>query len=334
MDISIIIVSWNAAEMLPRCLDSIFSSHSKVKYEVILVDNASQDETVATVRNFYPDVHIVENKTNLGFARAVNIGYRRSSGKYIMSLNPDTEVLDGTLDEIVMFLDKNPQIGLLAPGIIEPRLGQGISVLLHESPFRMPPLSFLPARVLFSLLRRSQAQNKSFISGSKGFIEGNYIEGPCIVARREVLENDRFFSEDTFMYNEEFPLCEDVRKKGYKVGVLTSSVVKHVGSASYLGAFDHTFAVRLEATRGWYHFHHERGYPVKWIAILQLLDALPTFIGVWIKNQLSKEVAPDRIAALAYHRSRIVGFFWILISPKRLEVIARNNIRRKLGGEW
>lgn len=331
MDISIIIVTWNSANTISRCIESILHSESKSKYEIIVVDNASKDNTVEIVNKNYPEVHLIRNPSNYGFARAVNIGYRESSGKYVMSLNPDAEVLRETIDTIVGFMDTQPEVGLLAPGIIESRLGEGIHLLVHENSFRMPPLSF------FSIILKKKKEKKDYYrhkNAQNVFVYGQYVEGPCIVARRSALNAKIFFREDTFLYNEEFPLCEDVRRKGYKVGVLSSALVRHIGSTSYLASYDQTFIVRLEAIRGWYQLHRGKGYPIKRLALLQLADATVTFMAVWLMGKVRRTESQAREAALAYHRSRMVGFFWIIFNPKKLEIITREGIRNILGGEW
>jgi len=97
MDLSIIFVNWNSVAFLRECLKSIYARPPAFSLEVIVVDNDSPDKVIHVIRQDFPDVRIIESKVNLGFAGANNLGYRNSSGEFLLFLNPDTEVLDGQL---------------------------------------------------------------------------------------------------------------------------------------------------------------------------------------------------------------------------------------------
>jgi GT2 family glycosyltransferase len=116
-DLTIIIVNYNTADMLVRCLHSI-SSHSGDNPEVIVVDNASQDSSLEMTKATFPWVKVVVNKRNLGFARANNQALEISNSKYIYFLNPDTEVKDGAFDAIIEFMETNPEVGLAGTRIV------------------------------------------------------------------------------------------------------------------------------------------------------------------------------------------------------------------------
>ena len=107
--ISIIIVSWNTARFLENCLASILANPPTSPFENWVVDNASTDDSHRMVREKFPQVHLVENRENVGFARANNQAIQRCTGKYILLLNPDTLVASGALQALVDFLDKHPE---------------------------------------------------------------------------------------------------------------------------------------------------------------------------------------------------------------------------------
>ena len=97
MDLSIIIVNWNVKDLLSKCLESVFTHTGGIRFEVIVVDNGSRDGSAEMIRQEFPQVKLVVSRDNLGFARANNIGIKRAQGRYILLLNPDTELFNNAL---------------------------------------------------------------------------------------------------------------------------------------------------------------------------------------------------------------------------------------------
>ena len=112
MDISIIIVNWNTKRLLLDCLSSIFKTVKEISFEVWLVDNASTDGSVEAVKSRYPDVKIIENEINLGFAAANNLALKRMKGRYALLLNTDTALTNGAVKELYDFMEANPEAGM------------------------------------------------------------------------------------------------------------------------------------------------------------------------------------------------------------------------------
>ena len=110
VDLSIIIVSWNVADLLAACLDSVFGNQdpSNLDTEVIVVDSASSDHSVAMIKDRFPSVRLLACDENIGFARANNLGLRRARGRYMLLLNPDTEVLGDAPGRMVQELERTP----------------------------------------------------------------------------------------------------------------------------------------------------------------------------------------------------------------------------------
>lgn len=113
IQLSIIIVNWNTRDFLVSCLNSIFSNAPRVPYEVIVVDNNSQDGSAEAVRNKFPKVALLEERTNWGYAHGNNLGISRATGDYILTLNPDTEVFADTFHTALNFMDQNPSVGVI-----------------------------------------------------------------------------------------------------------------------------------------------------------------------------------------------------------------------------
>ncbi|MGB2805841.1 MAG: glycosyltransferase family 2 protein, partial [Candidatus Zixiibacteriota bacterium] len=120
MDISIIIVTWNSQDFIRNCLDSIFLLGDRVSREIIVVDNGSSDETAKIVREFYPGVNLIENKGNLGYAKANNQGIEGAQGRYVLLLNPDTQLTENSLSSMYEFMERDPRAGALGPKLLNP----------------------------------------------------------------------------------------------------------------------------------------------------------------------------------------------------------------------
>ncbi len=113
MEISIVIVNWNTRQLLLNCIASIYEHMPDVSYEIWVVDNGSTDDSVAKVMSTYPDVHIIENKQNLGFAAANNKAFKQMNGRYCLLLNSDTVLTHGAVAQLHLFLEENSKAGMV-----------------------------------------------------------------------------------------------------------------------------------------------------------------------------------------------------------------------------
>src|SRR3954452_15815750 len=119
-DLTVILISFNSVAWLRRCLGSIAAIRSAVKLEIILVDNGSRDGSIEAARQVWPDIVVLPQKINLGYVKANNIALARATGRYVMFLNNDTEILPGCFDELVRFMDAHPEAGLTGPKLLNP----------------------------------------------------------------------------------------------------------------------------------------------------------------------------------------------------------------------
>lgn len=117
-DLSVCIVNWNGAELLRNCLESLVLAGRHARIEVLVVDNASRDGSAELIEKLFPDVVLVRNSRNLGFARANNQAAELASGRYLLFLNNDTVVGEYSLRDLVRFLDAHPEVGLVGPRLI------------------------------------------------------------------------------------------------------------------------------------------------------------------------------------------------------------------------
>ncbi len=232
MDLSIIIVNYNAAPYLARCLTSIESCLSGITCEVCVVDNASTDCTRMLIGNRFPGVQIIANDRNLGFAAGVNQGLEKTNGRYILWLNPDTEILDGGMTELLRYLKREPEVGIIGPQIVDP--GGTIQLSCRSFP--------LYRTILFhrySLLTRWLPQNRY----SREYLhtdwdhtsirEVDWVSGACLLHRRVVLDDIGGLDERFFMYCEDVDFCLRARQVGWKVHYHPGmQVLHHIGGSS------------------------------------------------------------------------------------------------------
>ena len=225
--ISIVIINWNTRNRLSECLMSIISEPNSDPYEILVVDNHSDDASSQMVRTKFPQVKLLEMRENVGFARANNIAIWRSRGDHKLLLNPDTLVKPDTIRMLSRFLDTNPGAGAVGPKILSP------GGLLQFSASREPTLRRGFSR-LFHLeaILPSTDYGMSQWSSDKGR-EVDVLMGASIMVRKTALDEVGAFDEDFFMYSEEVDLCHRLRKAGWGVHwTPQAQIVHHGGQAS------------------------------------------------------------------------------------------------------
>lgn len=230
MDISIIIVNWNTKDLLLGCLASLHSEASRLENEIIVVDNASTDDSVNAVRERFPRVKIIQNQTNLGFAKANNIGILESSGRYVCLVNSDVVVRDGCLEKLLAFMDQHRTVGIVGPKLLFPNL------TLQWSCKRFPTLwSYFCESVGLSRIFRASP----FFSGEHmQFFQHDVIcpidslVGALLFVRKEAIEHVGLLDECFFMYGEETDWCKRLRKAGFEIFFLPEAEAVHYGAGS------------------------------------------------------------------------------------------------------
>lgn len=222
MDLSIIIPSFNTKTLLERCLASIYQSlkGSEITFEIIVVDNASQDGTAQLVGKKFPQVHLVCNKTNVGFSKANNQAIRKASGSHILLLNSDIVVQNDAISSLYRFIKKNPTV--FAGG-----------KLLNEDGSPQPscgPFFTLPV-VAAMLFARGDHWGVTRYSPDR-LERVDWISGACIMAEKSSFMDAGLFDEGIFMYMEEIDLLYRARAKGHDVYFVDSARFIHTGAAS------------------------------------------------------------------------------------------------------
>lgn len=229
-DISVIIVSYNTADMLRNCLNSISEQSENINLETIVIDNASKDGSPSMVKKEFPHVRLIENEENLGFAKANNEGIRKSHGRYIALVNSDVVILNSCLQKLVSFMDENPDIGMTGPKILNPDLTL------------QPQCRYFPT--LWNNFSQSMAFNKLFPKSrlfSGPFMkywphdqirQVDVLTGCFWFVREKAVQEVGLLDEDFFMYGEDIDWCKRFHKKGWKVVFFPDSEAIHFGGVS------------------------------------------------------------------------------------------------------
>jgi GT2 family glycosyltransferase len=230
MDLSIIIVNWNSADYLKDCLLSIIHETRDVNYEIIVVDNASYDAAGDIIKKEFPSVKFIQSHENGGFARANNIGFKQSSGRNLLFINPDTRVIGSAINVMLSYLESIPDVGAVGCKL----LYSDLSLQLHSvQPY---PTIF---NQLFDIDFFKNRYPKWKLWGIRPLVDNSgsperveVVPGTCIMVKREIFEEVGLFSEDYFMYAEDIDLCYKINHTGSKVYFISGAEVVHHGGAS------------------------------------------------------------------------------------------------------
>lgn len=232
MRLSVIIVSYNVYPFLDNCLRSVRQALKKIDGEVIVIDNASVDRTVELVRQHFPDVHVIANANNVGFAVANNQGIEASAGEYVLLLNPDTIVSEDTFTTCLDFMDQHPDAGALGVKMLD-----GSGQFLPESKRGLPTLlsSFMKMSGLYRLWPHSSKWN-NYYQGHIGENETAKIDVLCgafMFMRKKVLDKTGYLDESFFMYGEDIDLSYRITKAGYSIYYLpTTNIIHYKGEST------------------------------------------------------------------------------------------------------
>lgn len=226
MRLSVIIVSYNVYPFLDNCLRSVRQALNGIEGEIIVVDNASVDHTSQLVRQHFPDVVMIANTDNSGFAKANNQGIAAAKGEYILLLNPDTIVSGDTLSTCLRFMDEHADAGAIGVKMLD-----GSGRFLPESKRGLPTLSasFMKMTGLYRLFPHSEKWNRYY----QGHIDENetakieVLCGAFMFIRKATLEQSGDLDEDFFMYGEDIDLSYRITKAGYAIYYLPDTNIIH-----------------------------------------------------------------------------------------------------------
>jgi GT2 family glycosyltransferase len=247
-DLSIVIVNWNSRDFLEKCLSSVRERGAGLRHEVIVVDNASFDGSAELVERQFPEVRFIQSERNLGFGKANNLGVERSTGRHVLFLNPDTEIVGDALAALVAFADQRPDAGVVGPKL----LNSDLSIQM-ESIRAFPSLAnqILDSHYLKSRFPRLGLWGMRPLYESSDTPEPvDVVSGACMMVKREVFDRVGGFSSRYFMYSEDVDLCYKVREAGWKTYFQgRAEVVHHGGKSSALTPVSQFAAVLMRESR-------------------------------------------------------------------------------------
>jgi GT2 family glycosyltransferase len=248
MELSVIIVNYNAREHLENCLESLFENTRLRPIEVWVVDNASSDGSVEMLKERFPQVQVIESNENLGFGAANNEAMRRAKGRYKLLLNNDTIVHPDAIDTMVRIMSERPRVGVLGPllrnedGTVQISYGDRVSFFSELSQKR------LSARYQAGHLKTQ----RHIESRSREESHPDWVTGACMMLQAELPQEVRFFDENFFMYLEDVDLCERIRQKGFQVLYSPEAELTHLRGKSVEA---HSERVALEYRRSQLYFY-------------------------------------------------------------------------------
>lgn len=240
MDVSIILVNYKTKDITLNCIESIVDHTEGIDYEIILVDNNSEDGTVEAVKKTFPSTKVIENNENLGFANGCNIGIDNSSGKYLLFLNTDTILVENTIKKLYDFMERHKEFGVIGVlltdenGKITQSWGEFLPFKRGFRDFILK--AFLPKWAKNKILTSIESQKysefeKEFFKGRE-YVEVDYVVGADMFVKGNLAKELKFDS-DYFMYFEEADFQLKVRKRKLKIGIIKGSRIIHLESKSF-----------------------------------------------------------------------------------------------------
>lgn len=285
MDISVVIVNWNTRALLHQTLDTLYKESHDVNFETIVVDNGSTDGSVDLVQQKWGNVRLFTLPENKGFAVGNNVGFREAKGRYVLLLNSDTIVLSSTLYGMTHFLDTHPDAGcvgcrhLNSDGSLQRSIDNFPSLvndfLSYSELYRLPLLQ--PFLIKHFLWWSDHNQTRPV----------DWVNGACMMVRRDVIKQIGGLDEGYFIYAEEIDWCYRMRKAGWQVYFTADAEIIHIGGQAMNRAADKRIVLKY---KGQYRFYRKH-YPLwKYIVLRFIVTgiAIPRIVILFILYLFSR----------------------------------------------
>ncbi len=308
MQLSVIIVNYNVKYFLEQVLLSVTRAAKGLQVETIVVDNNSVDDSVDFIRKHFPEVILIANKENTGFAVANNQGIRISKGKYVLLLNPDTVVGEDTFRSVIKFMDANPNAGGLGIRMID---GKGFFLPESKRGLPTPWVSFCKMTGLGSLFAKSKLFNHYYMGhlSADAIQEIEVLAGAFMWMRRETLEKVGYLDEAFFMYGEDIDLSYRIIQGGYKNYYFPHDPIIHYkgestkkGSLNYVKVFYNAMIIFARK-------HFSGSGAQLYIRVIQLAIYLRAGLAL-LSRFLKQMIAPLLDAFFIYGGMYFIKNFW------------------------
>lgn len=248
MDVSVIIVNWNSADFVRKCITSIWRETPDLRYEIIVVDSASYDGCGEMLGREFAGVRFIQSEKNVGFARANNLGFEQSQGDYVLFLNPDTELVGPAINVLHRALMELPDAGIVGAKLLNTDLTlqtecvQAFPTILNQLLDAEVLRRAFPRHPLWGMAPLFAAERKPAVV--------QVVCGASMMMRRSAFERIGRFSEDYFMYSEDADLCYKAQKSGYKNYYVPEATIMHYdGGSTAKTSFNKLSNVMLKESR-------------------------------------------------------------------------------------
>lgn len=305
-DVSIVIVNWNTCEFLRNCLASIYKGRGVSGFEVIVVDNASSDGSATMIKTEFPQVMLIENSSNSGFAAANNQGVALASGLYVLLLNPDTIILDDAIATAVSFVGAHPEAAVIGCRVMN------VDRTLQPTCFMFPSVlnMLLSAAYLYKLFPKSRFFGRERMTwwDRDDAREVDVVTGCFMLVRHEAIKQVGLMDEQFFVYGEETDWCYRFKQAGWKVFFTPSPQIIHLGGQSSKNvAFQMALQLRGSILK---FFRKHRSYLEYQLACFLMLIFFVVRVPVWFV----KFLVSTRERAYCWFRMKIyvIGIWKLL----------------------
>jgi GT2 family glycosyltransferase len=312
IDVSIIIVNWNIRDILRDCLRSVYEQTRVIAFEVIVIDNASSDDSVAMVREEFPQVILIENSENRGFAAANNQGIRIAQGRYILLLNPDTIVLDKAIEKTVVFADSHPDVGVVGCQVLEN------DTKIQRTCFAFPSVGNLILQK--TGLRRLFPRSRLFGREDMGWWnrdtqrDVDVVSGMFMLVRHEAIEQVGLMDEDYFVYAEETDWCFRFRQAGWRCVFAPVGKIIHLDGGNK--STDKVIVkMYVQFQKSILIFYRKNRGSVAWM-MARVIYCVDMLIRVLIWKTVALFQRDDKTLLKARKSVAALGFFLFGIEPK------------------
>lgn len=257
IDLSIVIVSYNAASDLERCLQSLAAAPPRASHEIVVVDNASADDSPARAERF-PGVHVVRLPNNVGFAAANNVGIRATTGVHVLLLNSDTIVPAGALDALLGRLRADATVGVVGPRLVDAEGRAELSFGKMLTPFS----EWRRSRLARKADRREPSAVQGIEAATRREQTPDWVSGACLLVRRADAEAVGLLDERYFMYTEDVDFCASIRRLGRRVLFVPDITIVHLRGRSAASAPAATRDAYERSHLAFYQKHHRWLTPI------------------------------------------------------------------------
>lgn len=233
MKLSIVIVNYNTGQLTIACVKEILKQRLPFDFEIIVVDNASKDDSVELLRSDFPEINVVSSNKNLGLAGGVNIGLEKSKGEYKLVLNPDIVVLNNGIENLVKYMDKNERVGMTGGKLLSPN-GR-----LQYSCYRFyQPMTIIYRRTMLGNTKRGRNVVNRFLMKDYDHNKAMHVDwlmGACLMVRSRALDDVGGMDERFFLYFEDVDWCRRFWEADWKVAYVPEAQFSHYHQRSSEG---------------------------------------------------------------------------------------------------